>query len=603
MVRRVIRWVLGVVAVIVIAGVAIAVFREELFRRQAKLPEFTHAFGTSTDVMVPMRDGVKLHTEVFRPSTVEKAPTILVRNPYPPLRALERFHCRVLTRYGYACVLQDVRGQMDSEGEWRPIENERNDGLDTLSWLVAQSFVDGNIAMRGPSYLTCAQLVMADVLPPEVKTLVPSVFGVDFRLSLYERGLLRHDVLTAWATLMPESGMRLTAGADYLKAAAAVPAMEADETFMTKKLFWYRDLLSAESPGGAYWQSVPQRTFRESPGNTKVPMLLVAAFFDPFFLAQMDVWNRLGSKAQSALVIGPWNHLNVTSGDAPAGIDTGRLDPWPLMLEWFDHHLKGKPLRTLTKGEVRTLGPGDVAWRTHPAWPDSTIPLTNFHLGEAAASQACTGGTLDAQPTQTSSTTYVFDPKTPVPSRGGASMLSFAFFPGLGITPGPVDQGDSCARSDVLTFKGPVLSEAVRLSGVAHLSLGVSSTAPDTAFVARLISEQDGKALLIREGAATLAYPKAQTIEPQTYAPGTPTVVEVDFWPIEWVLPKGARLRLDVTSSSFPVLHTHANRAGPWATQTGVDVATQTVRVGAGASVLSLPLIHQDSVLLGASGP
>ena len=76
----------------------------------------------------------------------------------------------------------------------------------------------------------------------------------------------------------------------------------------------------------------------------------------------------------------------------------------------------------------------------------------------------------------------------------------------------------------------------------------------------------------------------------QAYAPGTPTTVEVDFWPTEWVLPRGARLRLDVTSSSFPVLHTHANRAGPWAAQTGADVATQTVRVGEAASVLRLPL-------------
>lgn len=590
--RRVLKWLAGIVAVVVFVVATIAIFRDELFRRQAKLPAFTHEFGSSSEVMVPMRDGVKLHAEVFQPRGVDKAPTILVRNPYLPLRALERFQCKVLTRYGYACVLQDVRGQMDSEGEWQPIVNERSDGLDTVAWLVAQPFVDGNIAMRGPSYLTCVQLAMADKLPPEVKTLVPSVFGVDFRLSSYERGLFRHDLLTAWATLMPERGMRLTASSDYLKAAAYLPAMEADEHFMTKKLPWYRDILSAEAPGAAYWQTDDQRTFREIPGKTKVPMLFIAGFFDPFFAAQMDVWNRLGSRAESSLVIGPWNHLNMTSGDVTYEVDTGRLDPWPLMLEWFDHHLKGKPLVTLKKGEVRTLGPGDHAWRTHLEWPDATKPVTTLHLGGAEASQACTGGTLEASPTASSQTTYVFDPKEPVPSRGGASMLSFAFFRSLGITPGPVDQGDSCARRDVLTFKGAALTEETTLSGTAHLTLSVSSTAPDTAFVARLISEQDGKALLIREGAATLAFPTAQAMEAQTYAPGTPTTVEVDFWPIEWVFPRGARLRVDVTSSSFPVLHTHSNRAGPWATQTGAEVATQTVRVGDASSVLSLPLSH-----------
>lgn len=169
-------------------------------------------------------------------------------------------------------------------------------------------------------------------------------------------------------------------------------------------------------------------------------------------------------------------------------------------------------------------------------------------------------------------------------------MLSFAFFRTQGVAPGPVDQGESCRREDVLTFRSAPLPEAARLSGAAHLRLQVASTAPDTAFVARLVAEQDGKALLVRENAATLAFPTAATEAPRAYAPGTPTEVEVDFWPVEWVLPRGARLRLDLTSSSFPVLHTHSNRAGPWATQTGADVATQTVLAGEGASVLELPL-------------
>jgi uncharacterized protein len=577
-----------------VVGVGLVVVREELFRRQAKLPAFTHEFGGSDDVFVPMRDGVKLHAEVFRPAGVERAPTILIRNPYTPLRTLERFQCRIVTRYGYACVLQDVRGQMESEGEWQPIINERDDGLDTVAWLVKQPFVDGNIGMRGPSYLGCVQLVMADVLPPEVKTLVPGVFGVDFRLAAYERGLLRHDLLTAWATLMPERGMRFTAGSDFLAASAHRPAMEADERYMTKVLPWYRDLLTAEAPGAPYWQTTQQTTFRGIPEKAKVPMLFLAAFFDPFLAAQVDAWTRLATKSQSVLVVGPWNHLNMTSGDMTYEVETGRFDQWSLLLEWFDHHLKGKPLVTLKPGTVRTLGPGDHAWRTHETWPDSSIEKTVLHLGNATASQGCDGGTLTAEPASPSSTTYVFDPANPVPARGGAAMLSFAFFRSLGITPGPVDQGDSCTRSDVLTFKGEPLSRETRLSGSARASLIVASTAPDTAFVGRLIAEQDGKALLVREAAATLAFPTATTLERATYTPGTTTTVSLDFWPMEWTLPKGARLRLDLTSSSFPVVHTHSNRAGPWALQTGVDVATQTLHVGEGASVLELPLLDAN---------
>ncbi len=590
--RRVLRFSLVLLVLAGLAGAAFALSRYELFRHQAKLPPFTHELAGSEDVMVPMRDGVKLHTEVFRPAGLLRAPTILVRNPYSPLRTLERLHCQVFTRYGYACVLQDVRGQMDSEGDWQPIINEREDGLDTLAWLVKQPFVDGHIGMRGPSYLTCTQLVMSDQLPPEVKTLVPSVFGVDFRLATYERGLFHHDLLTAWATLMPTRGMRFSAGDDYLKAAAYRPAMQADEQFMTKALPWYRDLLTAEAPASPYWQTGAQKTFHDLPEKTQVPMLLVGAFFDPFFLAQLDVWHRLNTQAQSTFVIGPWNHLNMTSGDLEPKVATGRFDAWPLMLEWFDHHLKGKPLTTLTPGTVRTLGEGDLAWKTHARWPDPSVPPTAFHLGRAADSQACSGGSLEPAPTSASSTTYQFDPANPVPSRGGASMLSFAFFRQLGVTPGPVDQGDSCARDDVLTFRSEPLEAEARVSGAAHLTLSVASTAPDTAFVARLIAEQDGKALLIRENAATLAFPTNETTTAATSTPGQKTSVTIDFWPIEWVLPKGARLRLDVTSSSFPVLHTHSNRAGPWALQTGADIATQTLHLGEGTSALTVPLVR-----------
>jgi hypothetical protein len=574
---------------LVVAGV-VTLTRFEVFRHQARLPPFSHEYLGSEEVQVPMRDGVRLHAEVFRPAGVERAPTILVRNPYGPLRALERFQCQVFTRYGYACVLQDVRGELDSEGDWQPIVHERDDGLDTVRWLAKQPFVDGNIAMRGPSYLTCTQLAMADVLPPEVKTLVPQVFGVDFRKVAYERGLFHHDVLTAWATLMPTRGMRMTASSDYLGAAAYLPADHADERFMTTALPWYRELLQADAPDSPYWKSEQQRVYRHVPEGAKVPMLFVGGFFDPFLLAQLDTWQRLATRDQSVFVIGPWNHLGMVSGDVDSAVPTGRFDPWPLMLEWFDHHLKGQPLTTLTPGTVRTLGPGDTAWQTHPSWPPAATSVRVLQLGNAEASDGCSGGTLSTTKPAASRTTYVFDPKDPVPSRGGASMLSFAFYRQLGITPGPVDQKDSCERTDVLTFRSEPLEAPVRLSGVSHLRLSVASTAPDTAFVARLISEQDGKALLIRENAATLAYPTASVEHPQTYTPGTPVQVEVDFWPIEWVLPAGARLRVDVTSSSFPVLHTHSNRAGPWASQTGADVATQTVMVGAGASVLELQL-------------
>lgn len=583
------RFVL-VVFVVLVSVLAVGAWkRHELFRRAAKLPEFTAPGSVDTVVEVPMRDGVKLHTEIYLPEGVARAPTILVRNPYEYLKPVEKLQCQTMTRYGYACVLQDVRGQMESGGDWEPIIHEHDDGLDTLAWLVKQPFVDGHIGMRGPSYLTCTQWAMADELPPEVKTLVPSVFGTDLRKVFYERGLFRHDVLTAWATLMPGRGMRQLAGNDYLEASKYRPPIDADEKFMTKKIGWYRDALQASDPASPYWDSEQMRTFRAMPEKVKVPMLFVGAFFDPFFMAHRDTWDRLATKDQSVFVIGPWNHLGISSGDFDFAAAPGRLDQWPLMLEWFNHTLKGQPLETLTPGTVRTWGVGDEAWIDHPVWPQAVAPTT-LHLGDATHANACTGGTLTATTTASETVGYRFDPANPVPTQGGASLLSFAFFRTLGITPGPVEQGKTCERDDVLTFRTEPTTSPQRLSGAARLKLTVKSSAPDTAFVARLIAEQNGQALLVREDAATLKWPTADATA-QSPAPGTEVELSIDFWPIEWVLPAGGRWRVDVTSSSFPALHVHSNRAGPWELQTGADVAEQTLVLGASRSTLELPLL------------
>lgn len=585
-VRRLLR-ITAAGAVLLVAVLAIAGFaRHELFRRAAGLPDFTNAGPVESVVELPMRDGVKLHTEVYLPERPDRVPVVLVRNPYEYLTPLERLQCQLLTRYGYGCVLQDVRGQLQSEGEWMPILHERDDGLDTLAWLVKQPFVDGNVGMRGTSYLACVQWAVADVLPPEVKTLVPAMFGTDLRLMFYERGQLRPDILTAWAALMPGRGMRHGAGADYLAAARHRPALEADERFFKERVEWYRDALAAADPEAPYWHTAPMTLFRGIPERVQVPMLLLGAFFDPFFEGQRDAWSRLASRDQSVFVIGPWNHLGLTSGDVDLGASPGRLDQWPLYLEWFDHHLKGKPLRTLKPGTVRTWGVGDTAWGEHPEWPHAP-PLTRLALAGAERAASCEGGTLQPEPGPEDATVrYTFDPANPTPTRGGAALLSFAFFRTLGFTPGPVDQGDSCARQDVVTFRGAPASKAQRLSGAARLELTVSSSAPDTAFVARLIAEQQGKAVLVREAVATLSRPADVPVTPPP--PGTPARLRFDFWPIEWVLPAGGRWRLDVTSSSFPALTVHSNRTGPWHLEAGADVAQQALHLGDAA--LELPL-------------
>ena len=164
---------LGVVLLLVVVSAIGAYFgRHELTRMQENLPPFTSAAGKTEQVWFEMRDGVRLFSSVALPEGEGPFPTVLIRNPYARFATIMRETvCGRMVRYGYACVLQDVRGQGESEGEWSPMVNEVRDGKDTINWLVKQSFQDGNIAMVGPSYLASVQYaVAASGLPKEVKT-------------------------------------------------------------------------------------------------------------------------------------------------------------------------------------------------------------------------------------------------------------------------------------------------------------------------------------------------------------------------------------------------------------------------------------------------
>ena len=178
------QWLL----VVILAGCSLP---QNIVRSSNGLPDFTNDEGSWRDVDVVMRDGVKLKTHILMPRGLERAPIVLMRNPYPR-DILFNFSCSVFAHYGLGCVVQDVRGQRESEGEWHPLVHEVDDGEDTLAWLDAQPFAE-SIALYGQSYLAGTALAASTKLPPKVKTLVLAVFGTDLRTSVSERGLFPHE--------------------------------------------------------------------------------------------------------------------------------------------------------------------------------------------------------------------------------------------------------------------------------------------------------------------------------------------------------------------------------------------------------------------------
>jgi uncharacterized protein len=491
--------------------------------------------------------------------------------------AFRNILCERFVRYGYACVTQDVRGQGGSGGDWDPGENnEIADGHDTLMWLVEQDFQDGNIAMVGSSYLTSVQYsAIVGGAPPELKTIVPAMLSTDISQVVYQDGLFRHETYTAWASMMRESNSSPAspnAGDEYQAAIRHRPHNEIDTEVYGVPMPWYQEMIAATSPASDYWQHPDRVRMRELPENMAIPVLMIGGWYDVFFGPQFEDWQRLATQSQSRYIVGPWSHSGAT-GELETPDAGGGTFQWDEMLPWLEHHLKGEPLTQPTGMSLYVIGDGE--WVEREEWPTATDSQI-YYLSNLDAANRCDGGELAPAP-GTGTATYTYDPDNPVPTRGGSGMLAYNLRGYDGAPPVTVEQSGLCERDDVLTFQSEPLEDGLFISGNISVTLDVASSAPDTAFTAKLIEVfPDGSSYNIRDSITSLAYRNGADV-PQAYTPGERVSVTLDFWPIAWQMQPGSRLRVDVSSSDFPKFHAHTNREGPWAEQVAADIANQTV--------------------------
>ncbi len=591
---RLLRWLRGIALALALLGVvALAAFfsRFEIMRIWEGLPAFSHDAGPHHGERVAMRDGIRLGTQIFLPEGEGPWPTVLVRNPYDRLAPmLNDIFCGRFVRYGFGCVSQDVRGQGESEGEWNPLVNEGRDGRDTLDWLTKQPFQDGRLALVGPSYLAAVQWAVAPDFPADIRTIVPSVFSADLHGALYQDGMFRHETFTAWSAALASRGMQLEgAGEKYQKAIRHRPHIEVDEKIFGQRLEWYRDWISSPSPSSPLWHIPENERMISAPERLSIPVLMIGGWYDVFFGPQMKDWQRLATRSKSRFVVGPWNHIG-QGGDSLETPDAGGgLMQWKILLDWLGHHLRGEPLEN--GPGVATYVMRENRWVERENWPPPSHAM-RFYLDSLAEARNCDGGRLRAEPpSQEQSVRYRYDPDDPVPTRGGAGMLAFVLPDFGGAQAANVWQGDLCARADILSFVTEPMTAPLPIVGTIRVQLSVASDAPDTSFTTKLVELlPDGRAVNIRDGITTIAH-RGNAPAPRPYRPGERVELEIPFWPIEWTVPRGSRLRLDVSSSDFPKYHSHPNRAGIWSLQDEANVAQQTLLAGPGNfSYLELPI-------------
>ena len=322
-----------------------------------------------------MRDGVRLSANVYRPAGSARCPTVLLRTPYDKSPFVPANFKSFLDR-GYAIVIEDVRGRYQSEGVFEPVNQEINDGDDTLNWIARQPWSDGNVGMYGGSYLGIAQWKAALSHNPHLKAIFPYVSGDDdYRDRFYSIGgamKLGHRLLWVEEN-MRASGYTAPPFRELrLDAAHATPISAAT---------------GHRSRSGRNWQPSDLRqvlegaSVREHLKDIRVPVYSVGGWYDNYVESDLDAFTTLSKlNPEVRIMIGPWPHVFT----APfANVDFGKDSLVPLrpeQLKWFDRWVKGIDAPD-PQARVRIFVMGANKWRDEDEWPLGARKQVEFYLG------------------------------------------------------------------------------------------------------------------------------------------------------------------------------------------------------------------------------
>ena len=540
-----------------------------------------------TVVRVPMRDGVRLSTNVFLPEATGRHPTLLIRTPYGKGFNLITGY-RVFLDRGFALVVQDVRGRYASEGVFQPPIQEERDGDDTLNWIARQPWSDGSVAMLGGSYLGIAQWRAALTKNPHLRAIFPVVAGSDEYLDrFYSRGgalKLGHRLQWMAENLTLPAYTRPT----FERFVRHLPLRTADRFVTGQRIGFFQETLNHPSYD-AYWRG---RSTQERLAEVSVPVFIVGGWYDNYVESDLAAFSELSKRsAAHRIVIGPWPHnMSVQFAGQPFGPNTGA----PIrrfQLAWFDHWLRGtRPVPAYPQAPVRIFVMGGNRWRDENEWPLARAKATNLYLGA--------GRTLSSEPGLAGFEQYTYDPYHPAPTVGGAVCCNPKVFPW-----GPMDQREVESRSDVLVYSSSPLKEDVEVTGEVRAVLHVATSAPDTDFTAKLVDVfPNGYARNLCDGILRLRYRKSLR-RSELAKPGEIYEISIPAGVTSNVFKAGHRIRVEISSSNFPRFDRNPNTGRPIADETELRVARQTIHYGKKRpSHLVLPVIHAPYTPVGRIG-
>ena len=564
-------------------------------------------------VMVPMRDGVRLGTDIYRPKNASgKVPIIWVRTPYNfnfwdvrnGVPADMKAALTAVNR-GYAYVVQNERGHFFSEGNYDILGAPRTDGYDALAWLSSQSWANGKVGTTGCSSTAEYQMGIAAMGLPAYAAMNVQGFGAGvgrvapyYEQGNWYRGGAVQMLFITWLygeqnqirPMFPPN----TSQEDLIRASRAFDLAQQLPPVDWSKALWHlpeQDILkTVDAPHGIFADAMPVdtggRTIQRTPNDPawykgglyhddmplNLPGLWFMSWYDVSVGPNLALYNHVRKAAKPQIadeqwaIIAPVTHCGYTRAteDTVVGersMGDARLEYQEIVYSFFDRFLKGdKSPRLDSMPKVTYFTMGANKWQTSETWPPAGAQTMTLFLSSAGHSNSLTGdGVLvTSPPAADKPDAFTYDPTNPVPSYGGNVCCT-----GTAVQAGAFDQRKMEARNDILVYTSEPFKQGTEVSGPIEPTLYVSSDAKDTDFTVKVLDVYpDGRAYNLDESIQRLRYRDGYSKPLVWMEPGK--VYKVALQPLNTsnYFDVGHQLRIEISSSNFPRFDRNLNTGG-----------------------------------------
>lgn len=572
--------------------------------------------------MVPMRDRVRLFSQIYRPAVSGRYPVVVIRTPYAGVFGDGCFANNIwdqgaadLAKEGYVSVLQQSRGTKRSEGDFIPFLVEQNDGHDAVQWASEQTWSNGKVGMTSGSYLGATQWQAALTSPSNLLVITPAVTASNYHDDWVGRnGVFDLLFSQVWAfTMLPDALTRKMTAAGVAQQGID-SALQVFQQQLTDNEYWFDELpLSGQwmdaAVGGteytirdvipflaewyehpsydSYWQAID---VARQIDRVKVPALVSGGWYDLFVKGTIENYmamRRFGGSAeareQTKLVMDCCGHASA-SQSVPDQINWGphRIDA-TLNQRFLAYYLKDErgALVGVPRVQLSVLLPPDKGLQgdnfvlhanDYPIPGATTMRFylrsngnANTRVGDGSLSLSGPGGVPD---------TFSYDPADPAPTTGGVDAVSL----NVGDGRVAVDQSSVEMREDVLVYTSESLRDSHAVIGPVKVRLWAATSAVDTDFTAKLVDvHPDGVAHNVLERVVRARYRNGTTSDPQLVIPGEAYSYDMDLGHTATVFKPGHKVRLEISSSSFPFIARNLNTGRSNEGTSQIEVATQTI--------------------------